>query len=587
VCVVSTASGDMANTDMVPPHPNRKVIFLDNSTPVPFLSAENEPTYEFGFSISKKQIEMIDEFDPTIVHLTCPDCTALHLVQYARDKEVPILGSYHSNLIEYMEHYAGVSWVKHIMATYFKHQYSFFQALYVPTPYIQNYLSNQYQMDCATNVKVWGHGVDLTKFHPTNRSEEFRRKYLADTMDNSDEDGEEPVILLWVSRLVPEKRPDIFGNVVRRLTAKGCNFHAVVVGAGTAEHEVKQLPNTTYVSLFYLIHFWLPFLSSSRIISQLATHFPCLHYSFCGWMNEDQLSVAYASSDIFLFPSAVETFGLVTLEAAASGLPVIVEEGCSGHLVQNGESGYACPEADEEAFFNATYDLVTNHEKRRRFSQASRQLSLQWENGVIVRRMMENYATITQEFYTDYEGHHANRDAHYRNRPGAFRTGNHPRSFLLIVVEFVLITLFNGMFTLANIVIYAHKVVTSRRRADTGSPSMVGKSPSVDDAENGMVSLVASQDDLSVSTVNSSAASTQDETTESSGDAVSPSESKRQESAMFRTITHGLTKSFMQSIEFQMRLESGIRNVLCGKSTLRNDHRPRKDQPSGAAAVAV
>ena len=246
VCVLTTASGDPSNTDLVPPHPNRRVIFLDNSSPIPFLSSgDPSSSYELGFSLSRKMKRLLDEYKPSIVHLTCPDCTALHLVQYARRNELPILGTYHSNIPEYMEHYPGLSWLKHVLAAFLKHQYSFLQALYVPTPYIQNYLSDQYQMDRATAVKVWGHGVDVNKFHPSNRSDAFRRRFVAGGAD-------EPVILLWVSRLVPEKRPDIFSNVVRRLASRGCNFHAIVVGAGPAEDEVKQLPNTTYVLSVFL-----------------------------------------------------------------------------------------------------------------------------------------------------------------------------------------------------------------------------------------------------------------------------------------------------------------------------------------------
>ena len=71
---------------------------------------------------------------------------------------------------------------------------------------------------------------------------------------------------------------------------------------------------------------------------------------FLGWLSGDALKVAYASSDVFLFPSAVETFGNVTLEAAASGLPLVVEAGCSGHLVNHGVNGFACSGADKQGW---------------------------------------------------------------------------------------------------------------------------------------------------------------------------------------------------------------------------------------------
>jgi glycosyltransferase involved in cell wall biosynthesis len=65
--------------------------------------------------------------------------------------------------------------------------------------------------------------------------------------------------------------------------------------------------------------------------------------SCCGWLSGAALGEAYASSDVLLFPSDVETFGNVTLEALASGCPCVVEEKCGGHLVTHGVNGFTCP----------------------------------------------------------------------------------------------------------------------------------------------------------------------------------------------------------------------------------------------------
>lgn len=346
-------------------------------------------------------------------------------------------------------------------------------------------------------------------------------------------------------------------------------------------------------------------------------------------MNEDQLSVAYASSDVFLFPSSVETFGLVTLEASASGLPVVVEEGCSGHLVRHGDSGYACPEADEDAFFRATYELVTNHEKRKRFSRSSRQLSLQWEKRAIVRRMLDNYAAATEEFYADFGGRHANRDSLFRNRPGAFKAGSHPRPLLLILVEWIFVTLFNAMFTFTSIFMFVQRFSMFRRDTGTWSPSIEGKEQRVhhhatsspsgtvvivkenktftcgrdlslienyyesdDDAaavaEDDMIAPIIPQDDSSGSSDSTvSAATTQDEMTVSSGGASGPSESQspRSESSTSRRISHGLARFFVRSVLFQCRIESEIRNVLFGTGRFLNNTRPAKHNNSSAGAI--
>lgn len=315
------------------------------------------------------------------------------------------MGTYHSNIPDYMGHYPRIGWLKHVLNAFFRHSYNFLQALYVPTPFIRQRLTDTLQMDKVTNLGVWGRGIDLERFSPKHRSANFRAQYGFDDRD---------VVLLWCGRLVPEKRPDIFASVVRRLAAEGVPFKCLVVGAGPCEGEIKALPNTT----------------------------------FAGWMSGDELAVAYASSDIFLFPSAVETFGNVTLEAAASGLPLVVEAGCSGHLVNHGVNGFACQDGDLEGYFNSTLCLVLDDMRRKSMSQEGRLFSQQFEKRAVCRKMIDNYATVTDEFYSEYGGRHANRDIAY-TKPNSFLGGNYPRPIVLVLVEYIFIMIFRVMYQMA------------------------------------------------------------------------------------------------------------------------------------------
>jgi hypothetical protein len=262
-------------------------------------------------------------------------------------------------------------------------------------------------MDKVTNLQVWGRGIDLDRFSPKHRSQAFRSQYGFTEGD---------VILTWVGRLVPEKRPDIFCYVVRRLAREGIPFRALVVGAGPCEEDIKALPNTV----------------------------------FAGWMNGDDLAIAYASSDVFLFPSAVETFGNVTLEAAASGLPLVVEGGCSGHLVNHGVNGFACRDGDLEAYYNSTLCLVLDDMRRKSMSEEGRKFSMHFEKRLVCQRMIDNYSTVTDEFYTVYGGHHANRDEEYSGKEGSFLGGSTPRPLLLKAVEALFILIFVVMYHLAS-----------------------------------------------------------------------------------------------------------------------------------------
>jgi glycosyltransferase involved in cell wall biosynthesis len=395
VCILTTRSGKMSNTNLVPPHPNRQVIFIDDSLRIPFLEDARDPTvsYELGMALSPAIQKQLDEYAPSIIHITAPDCTALHLINYARSRKLPLMGTYHSNIPDYMLFIPGLRWIKPILECFIRHIYNFFQTLYVTTPFIKLKLIQEQQMDKVTDVQVWGRGVDLLRFSPTLRTADFRTRLGID---------QSTPIILYVGRLVPEKRPDIFATVVRRLAAENISFRAIVVGAGPAIETVEDLPNTLLL----------------------------------GWLDGNQLSEAYASSDVFLFPSSVETFGNVTLEAAASGLPLVVESLCSGHLVNHGVNGYLCQAGDVDAFYEATKKLVLDHDQRQSFSLESVKLSQTMEVHTVVSQMITNYQQVINEFYTKYKGSHQYRDELYQQE-GSFYWGSEPHPFGYPLVEFV------------------------------------------------------------------------------------------------------------------------------------------------------
>jgi len=406
VCILTSRSGSESNTHLDGTHPNRTVVFLDKAVLIPFVKDDNNPecNYYVGISMSQKDRKIISHFRPTICHITVPDCASLDVIKFARENDLPLMGTYHSNIVDYMDHY-GLYWVKPILSAFFKHNYNFLQTLYVPTPFIKNKLVNVDKLDRLTNMQIWGRGIDLRKFSPTHRSNSFREK-LGIRPDE--------VVILFVGRFVVEKRPDIFANVIRRLYQNGYSFKALVVGAGPYENEMKNLPNTTHV----------------------------------GWLDGHDLSVAYASSDIFLFPGALETFGNVTLEAAGSGLPLVVEEGCSGHLVIDGISGYTCPKDDEEAFYKSTLTLLTDDSQRSAFSAQSRKHSLNYEKDTIMKQMVDNYTAVTDEFHGTYGGNHQVRDLEFKSSD-SFRAGTVERPlFLRMAVFFVIFLLFRVTWNL-------------------------------------------------------------------------------------------------------------------------------------------
>ena len=303
--------------------------------------------YAFGGGLDDETVREIERFNPNCVHFTVPDLVALDGIRWCQRNNVAFMATWHSNYCDYLKYYF-LEWI--LKPTFLRYLQGFYEqmpAVYVPTPYIRDKMVRE-GFGKHSELKEWGRGVDLKLFSDERRSVEFRSsRGISDT----------DVVILWVGRLVPEKQPEIWMNVVQRLQAEGIKVKAMVVGHGTFEATLTKLDNCV-----------------------------C-----CGWLSGVALAEAYASADILLFPSAVETFGNVTLEALASGCVCVVEDLCGGHLIEHGVNGYTCTAGDTEKFYQATKRLIQDDNLRLEMSKNARQSAWKFERSKILQQMAENY----------------------------------------------------------------------------------------------------------------------------------------------------------------------------------------------------
>eukprot|EP01038_Epipyxis_sp_PR26KG_P008056 gene8056-10914_t len=312
---------------------------------IPFTHAGD---YSFGLGLDEATARAIEEYNPTCVHFTVPDFVSLDGIRWCQKNHVAYIGTWHSNYIEYLKYYF-IEWVLGPgMHRYLVGFYEQIPTVYVPTVYMLKRMKEEWGYGRCTNLVEWGRGVDMNMFTPDRRSQAFR------TAKGISEDD---VVVLWVGRIVPEKRPDIWMHVVKRLQDEGLPVKALVVGSGTFEKYLSTLK----------------------------------HVACCGWLSGADLGEAYASADILLFPSDVETFGNVTLEALSAGCPSIVEKNCGEHLVENDINGFTCTNGDFEEFYEATRRLVMDKQLRKQMSINARAGAWKYERGVILQQMVDHY----------------------------------------------------------------------------------------------------------------------------------------------------------------------------------------------------
>lgn len=256
-------------------------------------------------------LKQIAAFDPDVMHMFHPSFTAFRGQHFARRLNVPTVASFHLDLDHAINFYRFKpisSVIRRLMVWEFNRS----DLALAPSPRVQQQMLNL----GIREVGLWRRGVDANKFHPR----------LADAaMRNRLSDGHpDDHLLLYVGRLAPEKQVDQIKAVLERVPGT----RLAIVGGGALEQDLRK-------------------------------HFCGLPVTFVGHLVGDELARAYASADVFVFPSAFESFGLVLLEALASGLPVVSSKvGGAPHVISEGRSGYLFEVNDVDGMVNGIRQVL-------------------------------------------------------------------------------------------------------------------------------------------------------------------------------------------------------------------------------------
>ncbi len=266
-------------------------------------------------------------FQPTLVHVATEFGVGLAGRSAARSLRLPMVTSYHTSFASYAQYYrlgmlARPGW------RYLRWFHRAGARTYCPTRAIVREVEAQGFTDCA----VWSRGVDVQRFSPQHRDASVR-----DTMGADDD----MLVVGYVGRLAAEKG---LGTALAAMQiaarARPGRVAFMVVGDGPFEAEMQaHTPSPR----------WLP-----------------------GALHGASLSAAYASADVFLFPSTTDTFGNVLLEAMASGLPVIgADVGPTRELVGD-TRGWLVKRDNAEALAAAIIACVDDPTSRRERAERAR-----------------------------------------------------------------------------------------------------------------------------------------------------------------------------------------------------------------------
>jgi len=317
---------------------------------VPSVPVPGRPEYRLSLLLSSYLQKQLRKFDPDVVHIATPDIVGFQALAWAKLNGIPTACSYHTRFNSYLEYYnfgfaEPASWL--IWGGFYGHC----DHVYVPSKEIKYELEDH---GIDNDIRIWARGVDPDIFSP---------KFSCPSWRNEIGIGADEVVILLVCRMVWEKNLELFAETIEKLQGQGLKFKSVVVGEGPARKELQERLNET---------------------------------SFLGNLKGQDLSTAYASSDIFFFPRVTETFGSTTLEAMSSGLPVVVSNSTgSNSLVSSNVNGFIADPENVNSFVEYTSRLIREPSLRADMGAEGRRIAItKFQYSKIFGDLIEYYSDL-------------------------------------------------------------------------------------------------------------------------------------------------------------------------------------------------
>ena len=294
--------------------------------------------------------DKLEEFKPDLVHVVNPAVLGLGGIWLAKTNNIPLIASYHTHLPKYLEHY-GMGMLEPLLWELLKAAHN--QALL--NLCTSTAMVNELEDKGIQRTALWQRGVDTENFRPELRSEKMRKK-LFGKYQNTDS------LLIYVGRLSAEKQIERIKPVLDNIPG-AC---LALVGDGPYRGQLEKIFENTKTN-------------------------------FIGYLSGEELASAYASGDIFLFPSSTETLGLVLLEAMAAGCPVIgANKGGIPDIINNGINGclYNPDEKDngERSLIEATKTILADKNKKEAMRKEARKEAEQWDWNQATLQLQKYYA---------------------------------------------------------------------------------------------------------------------------------------------------------------------------------------------------
>ena len=281
------------------------------------------PGLKFGLPATRRLLALWKDSPPDAIYVATEGPLGWSAVRAARRLGIPVATGFHTRFDEYMRDY-GVRFLQHTALRWMRRFHNSAQATLVPTRELADFLQAQGFHHAVRLVRA----VDAQHFSPSRRDEALRAQWGL---------GPDDLAVIYVGRIAAEKNLDLSIRAFDAIRQQHPTAKFVWVGDGPVRERLAQEHRD---------------------------------FVFCGVQRGEALARHFASGDLFLFSSHSETFGNVTLEAMASGVPTVAfNYGAAREHLVDGVHGAAVE--DDDAFMAAALRLATDPAARRAMGEAA------------------------------------------------------------------------------------------------------------------------------------------------------------------------------------------------------------------------
>jgi phosphatidylinositol alpha 1,6-mannosyltransferase len=304
------------------------------------------PDVHWAFPRLRDVLQDAAHFRPDVIHVATEFALGVTGLTVARQLRIPLIVSAHTDYDQYASRY-GVDWVLRAGWHYLRWFYGQGHKVLCPSRIYQEHLHSRGVM----NTGIWSRGVDPNHFHPRFRREAYRQRFGLSSTD---------LLVTYIGRIAREKNLGLLLEAWNTIAPIRGNAKLVLVGRGPLEEDIR------------------------------GRQIPGVHVT--GLMHGDDLSTAYASADIFAFPSATETFGNSLLEAMGSGLPSLVAAaGGVLEFAKHGENAWLVAPNSADAISQGLQRLFEDLSLRKRLSAGALRTAEERDWDQVYDQLLDDY----------------------------------------------------------------------------------------------------------------------------------------------------------------------------------------------------